>query len=131
MIKLKVFSMKYVLIVNKSRGTQVGYADVAATFMSRFMGLMFRKELPRGLILKLPNTRSRRGSAIHMFFMRMPLDIVFADSSMKVVDTVSIDPWKTYTPKAAAQYVIELEKGTIAASETQIGDELDFTCEHA
>lgn len=123
--------MKYVLIVNKSRGTRLGYADVAASFMSRFMGLMFRKELQRGLILKLPNTRSRRGSAIHMFFMRMPLDIVFADSNMRVVDTVSIDPWKTYTPKAAAQYVIELEKGTITASKTQIGDELEFTCEHA
>lgn len=123
--------MKYVLIVNKSRGTRLGYADVAARFMSRFMGLMFRKELQRGLILKLPNTRSRRGSAIHMFFMRMPLDIVFTDSNMRVVDTVSIDPWKTYTPKAAAQYVIELEKGTITASKTQIGDELEFTCEHA
>ncbi|KAF5086489.1 putative ACR [anaerobic digester metagenome] len=130
MIKLKVFSMKYVLIVNKSRGTRVGYADVAASFMSRFRGLMFRKELQRGLILKLPKTRSRRGSAIHMFFMRMPLDIVFADSNMKVVDTVSIGPWKTYTPKSAAQYVIELEKGTIDASKTQIGDELDFMCEN-
>nr|WP_209583442.1 DUF192 domain-containing protein [Methanobacterium aggregans] len=122
--------MKYVLIVNKSRGTRVGYADVAASFMSRFMGLMFRKELQRGLILKLPKTRSRRGAAIHMFFMRMPLDIVFADSNMKVVDTVSIGPWKTYTPKSAAQYVIELEKGTIDASKTQIGDELDFMCEN-
>ena len=44
---------------------------------------------------------------------------------------VSIDPWKTYTPKKPAMYVIEMEKGTILASKTEIGDNLDFTCKKA
>ncbi|WP_223790641.1 DUF192 domain-containing protein [Methanobacterium spitsbergense] len=105
----------------------MGKFDIANTFMSRFMGLMFRRDLERGLILKLPNTRSRWGSAIHMFFMRFPLDILFTDSNKKVVDMISIEPWKTYTPIVPARYVIEMEKGTINKFDLDIGDELDFT----
>jgi hypothetical protein len=121
----------YVFIVNKTKGSNLGNADVADTFFSRFKGLMLVKNLERGLILKLPSDRSRRASGIHMFFMRIPLDIVFADSEKKVVDTVILDPWTTYTPVAPARYVIELEKGKLAESKTEIGDELDFTCESA
>ncbi len=120
-----------VMVLNVTKGTQVGESDIVDTFFSRLRGTMFKNKLERGLILKLPNTRSRSGSAIHMFFVRFPLDIIFADSNKKVVDIVSIDPWKTYTPKKPAMYVIEMEKGTIKSSKTEIGDELDFTCERA
>jgi hypothetical protein len=131
MIRLKTIFMSYVFIVNKTKGTNLGNADVADSFFSRFKGLMMVKNLERGLILKLPSDRSRRASGIHMFFMRIPLDVVFADSDKKVVDTVTLDPWNTYTPVAPARYVIELEKGKLAESNTKIGDELDFTCESA
>ncbi|NMO09418.1 DUF192 domain-containing protein [Methanobacterium subterraneum] len=123
--------MSYVFIVNKTKGTNLGNADVANSFFSRFKGLMMVKKLEMGLILKLPSDRSRRASGIHMFFMRIPLDVVFADSDKKVVDTVTLDPWTTYTPVAPARYVIELEIGKIAESNTEIGDEVDFTCESA
>jgi len=131
MIRLKTIFMSYVFIVNKTKGTNLGNADVANSFFSRFKGLMMVKKLEMGLILKLPSDRSRRASGIHMFFMRIPLDVVFADSDKKVVDTVTLDPWTTYTPVAPARYVIELEIGKIAESNTEIGDELDFTCESA
>jgi len=121
--------MKYVFIVNKTKGSNLGNADVADSFFSRFKGLMMVKNLERGLILKLPSQRSRRSSGIHMFFMRIPLDIIFTDSEKKVVDVVSLDPWTTYTPKAPAKFVIELKKGKLAESNTEIGDELDFACE--
>jgi len=107
----------------------LGNADVADSFFSRFKGLMMVKSLKRGLILKLPSQRSRRASGIHMFFMRIPLDIIFTDSEKKVVDKVTLDPWATYTPIAPAKYIIELEKGKLAESNTEIGDELDFSCE--
>ena len=119
--------MKHVVLLNKTKGTDLGKIEVANSFMSRFLGLMFKSQVGNGLILKLPNSRSRRGSAIHMFFMRFPLDIVFADSEKKVVDKVSIGPWKTYTPKAPARYVIELEKGSFEKFKLEIDDELDFT----
>jgi uncharacterized protein len=119
------------MIVNKTKGTVLGHADVADSFFSRFRGLMLKKNLERGLILKLPSQRGRRSSGIHMFFMRMSLDVIFADSEKKVVDTATLEPWKTYTPIAPARYVIELEKGKLEESKTEIGDELDFTCDQA
>jgi uncharacterized membrane protein (UPF0127 family) len=119
--------MSYVVLLNKSKGTNFGQLDFADSFMSRFMGLMFRKDPEKGLILKLPSSRSRRGSAIHMFFMRFPLDIIFLDYDKKVVDMVSIKPWNTYTPKSPAKYVIELKEGSINNYKLEIGDEMDFT----
>jgi uncharacterized membrane protein (UPF0127 family) len=119
--------MRYVVLLNKTKGINMGKVDIADSFMSRFRGLMLRKDLERGLILKLPSSRSRRGSAIHMFFMRIPLDILFADDDKKVVDMISIEPWNTYTPKSPAKYVIELEKGSINKFNLEIDDELDFT----
>jgi hypothetical protein len=121
--------MSNIILLNKTKGIRLGEVDLADSFMSRFLGLMFRNNLERGLILKLPSSRSRGGSAIHMFFMKFPLDIIFADSDKKIVDMVSIEPWKTYTPKAPAKYVIEMGKGTINTFNLQIGDELDFTQE--
>jgi uncharacterized membrane protein (UPF0127 family) len=118
-------------VINKTKNTDLGESEVADTFFSRLRGTMFKKELHRGLILSLPSDRSRSGSAIHMFFVRFPLDIIFTDKNKKVVDTVSIDPWKTYTPKKPAKYVIEMKKGIIKESNTEIGDELDFTCNTA
>ncbi len=119
--------MSNIILLNKTKGTRLGEVDFANSFMSRFLGLMFRNTIKRGLILKLPSSRSRRGSAIHMFFMKFPLDIIFADSDKMIVDMVSIEPWKTYTPKAPAKYVIEMEMGTINTFDFEIGDELDFT----
>jgi uncharacterized protein len=119
------------LIVNKTKGTNLDGADIADTFFSRFRGLMLKKNLKRGLILKIPAGRGRRGSAIHMFFMRIPLDLVFLDEEKVVVDTVTLKPWQTYTPKSPSRYVIEFKTGVLTKSSTQIGDKLDFTCEMA
>ena len=119
--------MSYVSVLNKSKRINLGKLDLADSFISRFMGLMFRKDPEKGLILKLPSTRSRRGSSIHMFFMRFPLDIIFLDADKKIVDMVSIKPWKTYTPKAPSKYVIELEEGSVIKYKLEIGDEMDFT----
>lgn len=117
-----------VTVINVTKKTELGESEIADTFFSRLRGTMFKNKLEKGLILKIPNTRSRSGSAIHMFFVKFPLDIIFADANKKVVDTISINPWKMYTPKKPARYVIEMEKGTINTSKTEIGDELDFIC---
>ena len=117
------------LIINRSKGTRLGHADMANSFLSRFMGLMFKGGIDKGLVLKIPAGRGRRGSGIHMFFMRIPLDVLFLDSEKKVVDAVYLKPWQMYNPKKPARYVIELQEGAITSSDTEIGDELDFTCD--
>jgi hypothetical protein len=121
--------LKGFLIINRSKDTDVGHADMADSFISRFMGLMFKESIDNGLVLKIPSGRGRRGSGIHMFFMRIPLDVLFLDAQKKVVDAVYLKPWQIYNPKKPARFVIELQKGTIASSNTEIGDELDFICD--
>jgi hypothetical protein len=81
------------------------------------------------LVLKIPEGRGRRGSGIHMFFMRIPLDVLFLDEGKVVVDKVHLKPWQMYNHREPARFVVELEEG--ASSGTEIGDKLDFTCELA
>ncbi len=119
------------LIINSTKNTNLGYADLADSFLSRFKGLMLKAKIFRGLVLTIPKGRGRRGSGIHMFFMRIALDVIFLDEHKRVVDTVYLKPWQTYNPKKPARYVIELEEGRIKSSKTEIGDELDFTCDSA
>lgn len=109
----------------------MGHADMVNSFMSRFMGLMLKGSIDKGLVLKIPKGRGRRGSGIHMFFMRIPLDILFLDGDKKVVDAVHLKPWQMYNPKKPARYVVELQEGIIKSSGTEIEDELDFTCDEA
>lgn len=127
----KSLKMGHILLLNKSKATKLGYADMADSFFSRLRGLMLKGSLERGMILKLPPGRSRHSSGIHMFFMRIPLDVIFLDAQKKVVDQVNLKPWQVYTPKKPARYVLELEEGLIISSGTEIGDEIDFTCEQA
>ncbi len=113
-------------LINKSKNKSLGNVEFADSFFSRFRGLMLKKDIKSGLVLKIPAGRGKRGSAIHMFFMRIPLDIIFADADLKVVDMVSLDPWKTYTPQHPARFVVELQKGLLKESDTEIGDIMEF-----
>lgn len=121
--------MKGFLIINRTKGTKIGYADMADSFLSRFKGLMFKGGIERGLVLGIPEGRGRCGSGIHMFFMRIPLDVLFLDKEKKVVDKVYLRPWQVYNPIKPARYVLELEEGSLKSSNTEIGDEIDFTCD--
>jgi uncharacterized protein len=121
--------LKGFLIINRSKGTRVAHADLANSFLSRFMGLMFKGNIENGLVLKIPPGRGRRGSGIHMFFMRIPLDVIFLDEEKRVVDLINLKPWQVYNPKKPARFVLELPEGTLKSSNTHIGDELDFTCD--
>lgn len=105
-------------------------AGIADSFFSRFLGLMFSK--PRDLVLVSPCEDVAR-SSIHMLFMKFPIDVLWLDSGMRVVDIKkSILPfnilkrgtWRIYRPEKPAKYVIELGKGNIGDMEK--GDEIVF-----
>lgn len=83
--------------------------DIADNFFTRFMGLMFKKELQKnnGLIISPCNS-------IHMFFMNFPLDILFVDKNNIICDYLEdIKPWKVSKIYFNAEYTIELPSGTI------------------
>ena len=110
-------------IINKNRGTIIADSCMEAnTFARRFLGLMGKKTLPEGsgLIIKPCNS-------IHMFFMRIPLDVIFIDKSNKVIYTIEdFKPWRVSKIVRGAVCTIELPIGALKRSRTSIGDMLEL-----
>ena len=62
-----------------------------------------------------------------MVFMRFGIDVVFLDRSGKVIRAAAgLRPWRISIAARGATEVVELPLGTIARSETQVGDVLVF-----
>jgi uncharacterized membrane protein (UPF0127 family) len=77
----------------------------ARSFATRTRGLLGRRSLPPGEGLAF------REKSIHMFFMRMPLDIVFCDPDLQVVRIAhSLSPWRMAGCRRA-RYVLEIGPG--------------------
>ncbi len=97
---------------------------VCDTFLSKFLGLMFSRELqPENGILIEEKNESRINTAIHMMFMNYDISALWLDKNMVVVDKVLAKKWMPmYCPKKPAQYVVELHSSKF--SEYSIGDKL-------
>ena len=77
----------------------------ARSLASRTRGLLGRRALPPGEGLAF------REKSIHMFFMRMSLDIVFCDADLQVVRIVhDLAPWRLAGCRRA-RYVLEIGPG--------------------
>jgi uncharacterized membrane protein (UPF0127 family) len=97
-------------------------AERAQSFAARFVGLMGRRELPYGHGLWIDPCNS-----IHTFFMRIPIDVLFLDREQKVVKAFeAMVPWRMTSIHFKARTVLELPAGTLSASQTGEGDQLDF-----
>jgi len=92
--------------------------------LSKFIGLMFSKRRDRALILKF---NKEKIISLHMLFVFYAIDVLFLDKNKIVVDKKeSFKPFTLYKSKKKAIYAIELPKGTIKKSKTEIGDKIDF-----
>ena len=103
--------MAQIYRLETAAGTVIAdHVEVADTIWSRFMGLMFRRELPTGHGLAI-----RPCNSIHMFFMRFALDVVFVDGEGRVLRILdSIRPWRASSLVRGAKAAIELPAGTAA-----------------
>lgn len=118
--------MKSVRLRNETRGRVLcDHCEVADNILTRVRGLLGRQSLPAGeglLIVPCPS--------IHMFGMKFALDVIFITRDNVVTDFIeNIAPGKAYVAKAhpsKAHSAIELPVGTIAASGTQLGDQLSI-----
>jgi uncharacterized membrane protein (UPF0127 family) len=110
----------YVRVINRTRGIVLAErAELADNLWTRFMGLMGRSSLPvsGGLVLK-------PGGGIHMWFMRMPLDVIHVDKRDRVTHVLrGIKPWRFGPLFVGGKLAIELAVGT--AETTQVGDQID------
>jgi uncharacterized membrane protein (UPF0127 family) len=94
--------------------------EIADTSWRRFKGLMFRADLPAGEGLLLAPC-----SSIHMFFMRIPLDVAFLDADGRVVRAYhGIRPWRATRIVRRAKSAVELRAGTLAAAGVERGSTL-------
>jgi uncharacterized membrane protein (UPF0127 family) len=106
---------------NVTRATVLAESTrVADNFFKRFRGLLWSEPLKQGegLLIKPCNQ-------IHMFGMKYAIDVVFMDKDWRVVATViGIGPGKMSKMYMKAHSCIELPVGTIARSQTDVGDQM-------
>lgn len=108
MAKIVAYEIKS--IANTQKKYPLLRLEVADNFVSRFCGLMLRKDIGEadGLLLSPCNS-------IHMCFMRFALDIVYLDDDGRVVRIVPhLRPWLGLSLCLKASAVIELPAGRAA-----------------
>jgi uncharacterized protein len=89
---------------------------------------MFRNDLPEDQGILLVGKRSGISeSSIHMWFVFMPLGVIWIDADLMIVDLVLARPWRVYTPKSPALHVLEGRPAILDG--VSIGDQLEFTDE--
>jgi len=111
--------MRRVRVINRTRAVVLAdSAELADNYWTRFMGLMGRRELPAGAGLVL-----KPGGGIHMWFMRIPLDVIHVDKADRVTHVLrGIKPWRFGPLFVGNKLAIELPVG--AADSTQVGDQI-------
>jgi hypothetical protein len=112
---------RYVRVANLTRGTTVAErCRVATSLRDRTVGLLATPGLAPGEGLLIERTQS-----IHMFFMRFSIDVIFTDRQSEVTRTVAgLKPWRVVWWARGARDCLELPVGALAASGTQVGDQL-------
>src|SRR2546421_7933973 len=92
---------------------------VAASPLARMKGLLGRDALEPGEGILL-----RPAGSIHMLFMRFPIDAIFCDRDLVVIDVArDLAPWK-FAARRGARQVIEVAAG--AAADVSAGDRLSL-----
>ena len=111
------------IVRNPTRESVLGSAvEVAGTSASRAKGLLGRDQLASGEGLLFKHC-----SSLHTFFMRFPIDIIFADRSGRVLKvSKAVGPFRLVAAPLRAHYALELPAGAIETSQTREGDTLIF-----
>jgi uncharacterized membrane protein (UPF0127 family) len=110
------------VLVNATKKTTVtDRCRFANTVFKRMIGLLNRNSLAPGEGLLLD-----RCYGIHTIGMRFPIDVVFLDRDLHVMRTVeALPPFRTCVVRHAV-YVLELPVGSIRASRTETGDQIQM-----
>jgi uncharacterized protein len=94
-------------------------AIVADSLVKRMIGLMFRKRLASNQCMLL-SFFSEGYQSIWMYHMLFPIDMVWVNAKMSIVDIRqdrrpcgSFSNCRAYIPKEKAKYVIEFASGTV------------------
>lgn len=103
----------------RSGGVVASRVELATDSARRRRGLLGRDTFDHGSALVIAPC-----SAIHTFFMRFAIDVVFVARDGRVLKTYAAVPARRIAFSAGAFAVIELPAGTLARSEANRGDTL-------
>ncbi len=121
--------MATIRIINLSNpGIEIS-AQLAESFFSKFLGLMFRRDLPRnhGLLID-EHAESRLNTSIHMLFMLFDIAAIWINQDLNVVDKrIALKGHPAYMSITPARYVLELNTENFL--DFKIGDQLQFAYE--
>ena len=96
--------------------------EVADHILKRMKGLLGKSGLRAGEALWIKLCMS-----IHTFFMKFPIDVIFLNKRNEVIATIkNLQPNRLTRLYPKAVSVLELPAGTIEATSTVVGDEIEF-----
>ncbi len=110
-------------VVSADRGAVIcERCEVADRPLGRLRGLLGHRELPPGDGMLL-----RPSNSVHTFFMRFPIDAVFLDAELRVLQVRgSLQPWRAAGARAA-RAVLELAAGEAERRALTPGERLRLT----
>ena len=90
------------------------------TFLQKLLGLIPYKTFDRHKLIFFRNCR-----AIHTFFMRFPIDVIFVDENNDIIKlTENLHPWKHSIAGRNTKNVYETSSGFIKKFNLNLGDNL-------
>ena len=101
---------------------KISRIEIADSPISRSLGLIGRKDFRdyNGMLLKNAN-------AIHTFFVRFPIDVVFLDRDFKVLKFVEkLSPFHFSPIVWKAKHTLELPQNSIKNHSLKVGDKIDL-----
>ena len=105
------------LIINESSVIEVELAD---TTYKRIVGLMFKKNIQKGLLLS-PN------NSIHTFFMKESIDVIYLNKHNKIVRiSQNMKPWRVGPIVFSGAKTLELPNGSVNLYCLIVGQMLNF-----
>ena len=107
-------------IVNARSGKVVAERLLTAfDSRTRKKGLLAHDSLPQSTAMVIAPS-----NAVHTFFMKFPIDIVFVSKGGRVLKIRSSVPAWRMTASLRAFAVLELAAGSLDGSDTRVGDQL-------
>ena len=111
---------------NQTRGTVLcDRLEIADTMAAQSRGLLGRDGLDAESGMLFEGSRVVPFMWMHMFFMRFPIDIVFLNKDSRVIAiNHRLKPWRVSSLALGARRALELQAGTAARCNTEIGDQI-------
>ncbi len=115
--------MKIVRVINCSTGKSIfDKVFLTESFKDRFLGLMFKK-----LPIDFDALIIDKCTAVHSFFMRFDIDLIFLNREKVVIDIEKgLKPYRVSNFVKDSYYVIETVSNKTALEKFSVGDIIDF-----